>query len=350
MRRNTTTHSINDFIDWHENKSLILVPYFQRRNVWSAKAKSNLIDTVLRNLPIPIIIIRESLHPKTGKTIREVVDGQQRLRSLFDFYKNKFQVLKTHSKEYGGLDFSELPEELQLAFRTHILPVSILYGASDPEVLDIFARLNSYTLVLNGQEKLNAKYHGEFKTFIYRESSKYLEFFRSRRILSNARIIRMGEAEFFSELIIVMINGLQHQKKSIAEYYKKYDDEFPLNVELKEKFSAITKKIDDVLGETIKSTIYRKSNLFYSLFSALYDLIFGMERGNEPNRVDIPERSYSLIVDQLIFLSDQAEAEIPDSKYVEFKLACTGHLDNLRERTIRHKFIKNAILAGLEQE
>lgn len=349
MDRNITQYSINDFINWYEDGTLVLVPYFQRRNVWARKAKSFLIDTVLRNLPIPVIIIRESINPKTGRTLREVVDGQQRLRSVFEFYKNELIILRTHNEELGGLTFQDLAPPFQLAFRTYILPVNVLYGASDSDVLDIFARLNSYTLVLNSQEKLNAKYHGEFKTFIYRESYKYLDFFRSNRILSNARIIRMGEAEFFSELIIVMIDGLQHQKKIIGRYYRKFDDEFPLSHNLRERFSVIIQKIEDVLGETLKSTIYRKSNLFYNLFSAFYDLIYGMEGGNGSQSVDIQEQFHQPIVDQLLYVSDQAEAEIPDLEYVEFKLACTGHLDNLKERTIRHNLIKNAIMQGLEQ-
>ena len=346
-RRNVIHYTINDFINWQEHEELVLVPYFQRRDVWASKAKSFLIDTIMRDLPIPGIIVRQSINPKTGKTIREVVDGQQRLRAIFEFYNNQIPVHKAHNKELGGLTFKDLPPTLQSQFRDYTLSVNVLRGASDAEILNIFARLNSYTLVLNGQEKLNAKYHGEFKTFIYRESSDYLNFFRERRILSNARIIRMGEAEFFSELIIAMIDGLQHGKKVIENYYKTYDDEFPEADELKEKLSSIVTLIDAILGDKIRSTIYRKSNLFYSLFCASYDIVYGMKGQTAPQGITIPATAYPSIVNRLNFLSEQAEAEAPDSNYIEFKLACTSHLDNLKERTTRHMHIKNAILQGL---
>jgi hypothetical protein len=344
MNNRTVIHyPINDVIGWQNNGELVLVPVFQRRDVWAKKAKSSLIDTIMRNLPIPLIIIRQSTDPKTNKTIREVVDGQQRLRSILEFYNGGFPILKTHNRELANLTFGELAPELQNKFREYMLAVNLLFGASDAEILDIFARLNSYTLVLNNQEKLNAKYQGEFRTFVYRESAEYLDFFRNNRILSNARIIRMGEAEFFSELIIAMMDGLQQGKSVIGTYFAKYDDDFPIESELADKFSAVITLIEEILGEGLKSTIFRKSNLFYSLFCAFYDLLYGM-KGQERHRVTFPKSAYSQIVNKLTYLSDQAEKAVPDPEYVEFKLACTGHVDNIRERTVRHTYTKAAIL------
>jgi hypothetical protein len=348
MNRVVLQYTMNDLVNWHENGQLILVPYFQRRDVWARKAKSFLIDTVIRNLPIPIVIITESINPKTGKTIREVVDGQQRIRALLEFYNGQLAILKTHNKELGGATFATLPPELQESFRRYMLAVNVLHGATEVDILDIFARLNSYALTLNNQEKLNAKYHGEFKTYIYRESSAFLDFFKKYRILSNARIIRMGEAEFFSELIVTMIDGLQHGKTTLDHYYRKYDDEFAQADELKRKFTDVIMKIDQVMGENITSTIFRKSNLFYSLFGAFFDLMYCMEKQPGPHNVKIPETSYASIVDKLDALSTEAESKNPSKEFSEFRLACTAHLDNLKERTTRHKFIKEAICQGLQ--
>lgn len=345
--RTVIQYSINDFINWQEHEELVLVPYFQRRDVWAGKAKSSLIDTILRDLPIPIVIVRQSIDPKTGRTIREVVDGQQRLRAIFEFYKNNFSIMKDHNEELGGLEFKDIPPAAQGKFRDYMLSVNVLRGATDQEVLDIFGRLNSYTLVLNAQEKLNAKYHGAFKTFMYRESSKYLDFFRENRILSNAKIIRMGEAEFFSELIVAMIDGLQHGKTVLMGYYEKYDDAFAQSDKLKEEFSAIIRLVESILGDRIRSTIYRKSNLFYSLFCAFYYLVYGMKGQPNRQRISIPVTAYASILNHLVSLSEQAESDVPAPDFVEFKLACTGHVDNLKERNVRHTYIKDAILRGL---
>src|SRR5947208_9602966 len=85
-----THYKVSDFISWAKASTLILSPSFQRRSVWPAGAKSYLIDTIVRGLPIPIIFLREqktdldSLEPK-----REVVDGQQRIRTLLTFIAPK---------------------------------------------------------------------------------------------------------------------------------------------------------------------------------------------------------------------------------------------------------------------
>src|SRR5438045_2613534 len=69
-----TQYRVSDFLSWQRAKSLVLSPSFQRRPVWKTGAKSYLVDTVVRGLPMPIIFLREqktdleSLEPK-----REVV-------------------------------------------------------------------------------------------------------------------------------------------------------------------------------------------------------------------------------------------------------------------------------------
>src|ERR1700681_177757 len=69
-------YSINDFVEWDKQKQLELNPSFQRRQVWSDKAKSYLMDTILRGKPIPKIFIRQKINVTTKKSLREVVDGQ----------------------------------------------------------------------------------------------------------------------------------------------------------------------------------------------------------------------------------------------------------------------------------
>ncbi len=58
------TYSINDFIEWEERKQLEISPKFQRRSVWSPQAKSYLIDTILKDKPLPKIFIRATTDPK----------------------------------------------------------------------------------------------------------------------------------------------------------------------------------------------------------------------------------------------------------------------------------------------
>ncbi|MFD2270569.1 DUF262 domain-containing protein [Undibacterium arcticum] len=69
-----------------KSKTLVLSPSFQRRPVWNPGAKSFLIDTILRGLPIPIIFLRDQKTDlKTLLAKREVIDGQQRIRTILSY-------------------------------------------------------------------------------------------------------------------------------------------------------------------------------------------------------------------------------------------------------------------------
>ena len=80
-----TQYTISDFAEWELSKQLELTPRFQRRSVWPDRAKSYFIDTVLRGLPCPPLFIRASIDAETFRSVREVVDGQQRLRTVLGY-------------------------------------------------------------------------------------------------------------------------------------------------------------------------------------------------------------------------------------------------------------------------
>src|SRR5688572_30739480 len=92
----TRAYSISDFLEWEKTGLLELSPDFQRRAVWNEKAKSYLIDTILKGKPMPKIIITQNL--RGAKNIRVVVDGQQRLRSIIEYHNDNFSISKAHDK------------------------------------------------------------------------------------------------------------------------------------------------------------------------------------------------------------------------------------------------------------
>ena len=81
-------YCINDFLEWEKNKQLELNPRFQRRSVWTDSARSYLMDTIIRGKPIPKVFIRQKLNAITRVSIREVVDGQQRLKTILSYMKD----------------------------------------------------------------------------------------------------------------------------------------------------------------------------------------------------------------------------------------------------------------------
>src|SRR5688500_15409800 len=105
-------YRISDFLEWHREKKLSLNPEFQRGSVWTPVARSYLIDTVLQQLPVPKIYLRTKIDVLTKKSVREVVDGQQRLRAIIDFGNDDF-VLGKRAGRFAGKRYSTLDPEYQ---------------------------------------------------------------------------------------------------------------------------------------------------------------------------------------------------------------------------------------------
>ena len=236
-----THYKVSDFITWAKAGTLILSPSFQRRSVWPVGAKSFLLDTIVRGLPIPILFLREqktdldTLEPK-----REVVDGQQRIRTVlafivptlvknFDPDRDNFTIKPAHNKELAGKAFKDLPHEvrqniLDYQFSVHILPSSV----DDREVLQIFARMNATGVKLNAQELRNAAYFGEFKTSMFAISAEQLPRWRKWRIFTEAQIARMAEVEITSEFAQLMIKGVVGKTQAaIDRLYEEFEDQWP---------------------------------------------------------------------------------------------------------------------------
>ena len=153
-------------LDRLRTRGKIYIPEFQRDAVWSRAQQRLLVDTILRDLDIPKIYFREVLR---GDVQYEVIDGQQRLKAVFDFCAGKFKIesTKIDGKEvpsvgYEGL--SDVDEDLRVRFDTYGFNVIVLRDATDDEVEDMFLRLQNGT-PLNAPEKRNAM-PGNMRNFI----------------------------------------------------------------------------------------------------------------------------------------------------------------------------------------
>lgn len=307
----TRAYSINDFLEWSDNKQLELSPRFQRRSVWTDNARSYLMDTIIRGKPIPKVFIRQKLNPTTKLSIREVVDGQQRLRTILSYLRDGFQINKRHNKEFGGLYFSQLDEidsDAQANILNYEIAVDLLVNMSDPEVLDVFGRLNSYAVVLNDQERINANHFGPFKTLADNLGHEFFDFWVNNKILSEAQIVRMGDVTLVADLLIAMIEGIR-SKKQIKVFYGQYEREFPYDSdELDDKFRATLADVSATFEGSLKRTEFRRNHIFYSLFTALYHLRWGL-RGLERPGLEKNEWNYSRIRNALTIVDSIFEAE-----------------------------------------
>lgn len=284
-----TVYKASDFVNWYSQGALDLAPFFQRRPVWQPGAKSYLIDTIVRGFPIPSLIFREK--PTSLSSLiatREVVDGQQRLRTLiafvaptalkdFDPQRDDFTINKAHNPELAGMKFADLTKEhrqriLDYQFTAHIFSAD----TDDRDVLEVFARMNATGLKLNAQELRNAEYFGFFKTQAFELATEQLARWRKFRVFTDGQIGRMTEVEFTSELLILVHAGISEgSSATIDRYYKQFDASYPHREIAATRF----RKTMDVIAERFDfREMERMQNrtLFYCLFAAVYDVLYGL--------------------------------------------------------------------------
>lgn len=155
--------SIYELFRKFQRGDLILDPEFQRRYVWDNKKASLLIESILLEVPIPVIYLAEE---EDGKFT--VIDGQQRLRSFFRFLNNEFKLrgLSVLS-ELNGKYFKDLDEEKQRKIEDATLRVIEIRKESHSDVkFEIFERLNVGAVKLNDQELRNCIYRGKYNDLI----------------------------------------------------------------------------------------------------------------------------------------------------------------------------------------
>jgi hypothetical protein len=333
-------YRVNDILNWSERKELILSPKFQRRTVWSPRGKSYLIDSILKGYPLPPFFIREKLLVKERRTVREVVDGQQRLRTILEFINDGFTVMKIHNESISGMKYSQLAEETQELILSYPLSVNTLIGTDDSTVFDIFSRLNAYSVPLNDQEKLNALFVGVFKQFVDKLSKTHLTFWEENKIISKTQIARMKEVEFTSELVCAMIFGLQNGKKIVRDTFKKYDDGLPNSEIIETRFAETIEDCKTILDDNIKELEYRRMPLFYSLFVAVYDLKYGLTKF-ENNGKELKFEHISNVQTELYKINSTISEEEEYAEYKEFKSASKSSTDKITNRTIRHNILLN---------
>lgn len=294
-----TTYRVSDFLSWQRQGSLDLRPPFQRGNVWSPKAKSFFIDTILRGFPVPVVLIQDKTDPKTFEPTRLVVDGQQRIRTVLAYVDlrclkpveeaDAFDILRVHNREIAGASFRELNRDLQqriltFEFSVHVLPST----TPDRTILETFARMNSTGTRLNEQELRNAEFNGSFKQLAYRLAYEHLERWLEWGVFTKAQVARMKEVELTSELLMYLANGFSGKSQAaIRRAYKDWDDEVPSERHLQRRFGHLMDILDAAYSTAPDQPSFRNSPFntqgwFYPLYVFIHSLVYSESISENP--------------------------------------------------------------------
>jgi hypothetical protein len=261
----TTHKDIAWFKQANEMHQLQMKPPFQRNLVWTDKQKSFLIDTILNGYPVPELYMQDVTNDD-GSKLYTVVDGQQRITACLEFLNNQFEIDAKDSPSYADLTFDDLSSDQKKKIYSYTFVIRLLPEMSDPELREIFSRLNRNNVVLNSQELRQATYWGQFIHTMNEIASD--DIWRVLGVFTSNDVKRMLDVEFISELTVAAIHGVQNKKLTLDKYYELYEDEFPERNDAKFTFDIVNREIASILPNISKMRWSKKTD-FYTLFVLL---------------------------------------------------------------------------------
>ncbi len=340
--------TIADLNNWLEEGTLIVSKDYQRaKGLWPLNARCYFIDSILNGFPFPKITLRQTINLLTKKSIREIVDGQQRMMTISDFVNNRL-VLSASSEAFKGKTFSDLEDEIKQTFMSYEVSVDTAVGAMENEILEIFRRMNSYTLPLNEPEKRHATYQGEFKWFIKDMIQLYTPLFESCEVLTVREISRMQDADLVTELAQLILTGITGRNaKTLNKLYKDNDKAFREKNDVKYKLVETLDFIKTSLFPVCNQKTLR-SYSFYSLFSALLYNRWGIkgilpENINGINPLGSYTRDLNRAVQNVLELYQALDLSEEHGMFGEFVIAHKSATNNKNTRQIRMKWLVAAL-------
>ncbi len=254
--RKSTNITISLFYEQYQlNKYNIDPPYQRDKNIWDEKQKSFLLDTILKNFPIPPVFVEQKIDTSTGKTTYDVIDGKQRLTTIVDFIEGKIKLPDTFGNDdYGyailnGKTFDEIKQlqendeickEYISVFWSYVLTIEYIENPDSKVVDSIFDRLNREGARLNAQELRKANY---YDTIIFNDLYKLRneDFFAN--ILQTLNKNRLQDVSFITEIYM-----LAYYNEIFDGVEEKIDEKFEEMVSLidEDKSNEIVEKIHNL--------------------------------------------------------------------------------------------------------
>ena len=343
----TDQYPISDLLAWMNERTLVLNTDFQRRSIWPPRAKVFLVDSILRDRPMPNIYIRTKTDLRTRRGYREVVDGQQRLRAINEFASDRF-TLTYAASEFAGKTYSTLDDESKTRFLTYTIGVVQLFNMSDTDVLDVFHRINAYGLRLNPQETRHGKFQGQFRNAVIEASKRWVPLWDTYRVVGLRNRVRMADDELMALMLGIILDGVIDGGQSVTnKLYDRYDDKLPHDAieKLDKTVSFLLNELDPIL-----ETGLARAPHFLMLFAAVAHALFGIPTGDMgedmPARDNIALSDIGMAKANLGTLADILQSpddSIPTHLFL-YRLASAGSTQRIRSRRIRFPALYRALL------
>lgn len=286
FERNSTKLTISEFYDNYKlGKYNFDAPYQRKSDVWSEDKRAFLIDSILKNYPMPAIFMRPIVDTD-GKTQYDIVDGKQRLQSIINFIEGTTALTSYFAEDsfvgednreaadkIAGKTFSEIKGEGSTdyikQFWTYTLQIEYLYDDNTDLISSVFDRLNRNGEPLNPQELRKARYAN---TPIMAVIQKLTENDYWKDKLARLKIERMEDEEFVSELLFLILDKrvLDSSPDTLDDKYEEYKNN---TVALKQGQQEFEYIIDFIKKLSIDYEKYKRlfwTTHLYTLFSVAW--------------------------------------------------------------------------------
>ena len=281
---------------WKKGR-LILQPDFQRQFVWDRPKASRLIESVLLEIPLPIIYLAEE---EDGT--ESVIDGQQRLTSFFSYIDGQFPNGDVFSlsgmrvfKDLNRVSFCDIDETLQEKITAFPLRVVTILKESNSDLkFEIFERLNTGAVPLNAMEIRNCIYRGPYMRLLRElahdpDFTQLIGFKKPDSRMRDVELV-LRFATFYHETYLKYQSPMKRFLNRDMEKYRNID---PKDAEeLRKAFRNALQIIKSLFGASAFKRFYAGTednpdgSWETKRFNAsLYDVMMGVFAGADKNRV-----------------------------------------------------------------
>jgi len=276
-------NSVYELKRQYDKGRIQLSPAYQRGNVWTQKQKSELIESILMGIPLPIMYFFQD-----DNGIKQVVDGKQRLSALFDFMVDKFTLSELSIMEgLKGKRFKDLEGIDQGKIEDYKVSINVIKPPTPDRIkFDIFDRVNRGGTRLNNQEMRNAIYQGKATELLeelkdsedFKKATDYS--IRQKVMKDRYMILRFIGFYLWRKKILKAKDGELVEYKSdidsflgkTMEFLNFTDDE--MKNEIRQAFEVAMKNAHTIFGQNgFRVSTYFNEEYKRSVNMALFDVL-----------------------------------------------------------------------------
>ncbi len=270
--------SVSDLVRMIEDKDIILDPDFQRNYVWDNKKASLLIESIILNVPIPVVYVSQS-----EDDTWTVIDGLQRLWSLKRFFDGKFKLTGLEIlTELNKQDISSLNSKALRMLKNGLLRVIMITNDSNEDIkYDVFMRLNTGSVHLTEQELRNCLYKGSLNRLLkdLTSNEQWLSLLGisepHKRMADREMILRFFSLHQNWDSKLGVITNYKGRMKNFLNDYMKQNQNVSQNIVIQHKdlFDSTVNKVVAVFGENAFRTLNESADQERSINRAIMDVI-----------------------------------------------------------------------------